>query len=248
MGGGSRSLLVLQLRVDAHAAFTNGSFASGADIASWPASHYVAYHYPHVKDDPAASRASVVYNAGNGNVEVYYNSGGRLTETYWTPDSGWKSPQTIGGSITGNPSAIYNAANHNIEVYSNSGGHLTETYWSSISGWQNPKTLSGTISGDPSAVYNAGNDNVEVYYNLGGKLAETYWSSVGDWQNAKIIGGEYHRRPFGDLQRRKPQHRGVLQLRMRFDEELLELHQRLAEPEDPQRDHQRGSVGGLQRR
>ena len=76
---------------------------------------------------------------------MYSNSGGHLTETYWSSISGWQNPKSVGGTITGNPAALYNPSNGNVEVYYNSGGKLTETYWSSVSDWQPPKAIGGTF-------------------------------------------------------------------------------------------------------
>jgi hypothetical protein len=50
---------------------------------------------------------SAVFNPQSGSMELYFNSGGTLTEKYWSA-SGWYGPVNLGASISGVPAAIAN--------------------------------------------------------------------------------------------------------------------------------------------
>ena len=89
----------------------------------------------------------MVYNAGTQNVEVYANSGGAVSERYWSPSGGWSSWIGLGGSgIVGTPTPVYNTANGHVEVYANSGGHLVEDWWSASTSWSGWINLGGALS------------------------------------------------------------------------------------------------------
>lgn len=89
----------------------------------------------------------MVYNPNNHNVEVYANSGGALTEDFWSSTSGWSGWINLDGAITGNPVTVYNPDNHNVEVYARgSDGGLWERFWSPTGGWSAWNPLGGAIS------------------------------------------------------------------------------------------------------
>ncbi|MFC6081201.1 hypothetical protein [Sphaerisporangium aureirubrum] len=151
-----------------------------------PTAKYKAYKYKNIVED-SGSGIATLYNPNNHNIEVYYNSGGVLTESYWNPTSGWVGSHTVGGPITGTPSALINPNNGNVEIYYNSGGVLTEHFWSPVNGWQGPVSL-GNITGSPTAIHNPNNGNIEIYYNSGGTLTEHFWSPVNGWQGPVSLG------------------------------------------------------------
>jgi YD repeat-containing protein len=94
--------------------------------------------------DPVA-----VLDPATAAVEVYYNSGGKLTETYYGGGA-WHGPATVGGSgaqeqMAGSPMAAFNYTNSALEVYFGSGGSLAEYYHTS-SGWSALTAPGGQLS------------------------------------------------------------------------------------------------------
>jgi hypothetical protein len=138
-----------------------------------------------------STNPSVVYNPTASTVEVYFNSGGLLTENYWTRTNGWSGPFTVGGTITtgSSPAPVYNPIASAIEVYFNSGGTVAEKYWTQSGGWSQTITIGGSITGSPYAIADPMNGNVEVYFNSNGVLTENYWTRTNGWSGPFTIGG-----------------------------------------------------------
>jgi hypothetical protein len=165
----------------ANSNFGNRGFDDWTDLKT-----YKPIRYNNIVEEDAGRSVSAVYNPAAPAMEVYYSSGGSLTEHYWDP-AGWHGPVGLGAAISGSPAAASNPSNNALEVYFNSGGTLKEKYWTTGGGWSNPVTLAGGITGSPSAVYNPAADAMEVYYNLGGTLTESYWNATG-WHGPINLG------------------------------------------------------------
>jgi hypothetical protein len=150
-----------------------------------------------ISNPPLSSGSSspgAIGDPATGNLEVYYNSGGKLAETAFVPGTGFVQAGVVGGAITGSPTALYDTGDGTLEVYYNSGGMLSETAFVpaslSVPGhWVQVGAVGAAITGSPSVVVDPGDGNLEIYYYSGGVLTELAFVYATGWVHVGAIGG-----------------------------------------------------------
>lgn len=135
--------------------------------------------------DPTGNVPSSIYNPANGNVEVYFNSGGRLLGRIWSPSTGWATTVDI-APTTGNPTAFYDPRVGNVEIYYPYNGGLYQAWRPAAGGtWGSGLQLASSMTGHASVGYDPATQRVQVFFNSGGLLAQRYFD--GTWQPVNYI-------------------------------------------------------------
>jgi len=111
---------------------------------------------------------SAVYDASNGNLEVYgLGENGDVEEDYTSNGSTWSGWKNLGGTFAGSPSAIYDPLDNSVDVWEVGTvppGTAFEDSWSpgtNWSGWQNKS--GGFSAAGLDAVYDAANATMHVF-------------------------------------------------------------------------------------
>jgi hypothetical protein len=111
---------------------------------------------------------SAVYDAANGNLEVYgLGENGDVEEDYTSNGSTWSGWKNMGGTFAGSPSAVYDPLDNSVDVWevgTAPNGTAFEDSWKPGSGWSGWQNKSGTFSGAGlGAVYDAANATMHVF-------------------------------------------------------------------------------------
>jgi hypothetical protein len=136
------------------------------------------------------SPVSTVAQSGSQTVDAFgRGTGGDLVHWYYTPATGWRGPESLGGSLASPPAAVITSAGTVDVFYRGTDGNLWHR-WYAPNAWYGPQNLGmGPLGGAPRAVGQP-DGSVDVFWTgTNAALWHASYTPAGGWVGPQSLGG-----------------------------------------------------------